>query len=375
MNTTLRWQSSLHSPVNTKIGHATHSQATPKQTSSNDTHAPPGAALGVVTILLTLAGWTSVPLFIVHQASLIDVWTSNGWRYAFAAVLWAPLLVHQWMNKTLPKGVWRAALIPAAFNAVAQTAFAWSFYNIDPATATFGLRLQIVFIVIGAYLMFPAERAVLRSPVSWIGLVMVVGGIGGTLLMADRANLPKVVDAMGSASYAAGVVLAVLAGLLFAAYGLSVRKCMGGVKAVTAFAAISQYTCVLLLIVMFALAKDPVTRTHDFGISALNLSAKEFGILMLSSLIGIALGHVFYYISIARLGVAVSGGVTQLQPFCVALAQLAIFGKELKGGQWVCGCLAVLGAGLLLSVQWRQSRQAMKPTAGEPPAPALDQPD
>ncbi len=307
---------------------------------------------------MTLLGWSSVPLFIAHFSRDMDVWSSNGWRYAFSALLWAPVLLLAHARRRVPAGLWQNALVPALLNALGQAAFAWSFYNIDPATATFGLRLQIVFVAIGAYLLFPSERAVLRRPAAWAGIVLVLGGIAGTLLLADQDNLPT--DVAGTtASYAFGVTLAVISGLLFAGYALSVRKFMHRYHPVTAFAAISQYTSVVLVGLMLVLARDPAQGTPDGGLHALAIGAGPFALLLLSAVIGIALGHVFYYISIARLGVAVSSGVIQLQPFCVAVAQLALFDKPLTVGQWICGSLAVLGAVLLLHTQWMLSRPAL----------------
>lgn len=309
---------------------------------------------------MTLVGWSSVPLFIAHFASKIDIWTSNGWRYAFSALLWAPVVVWGLWKRTLKPDIWRAALMPSVFNALAQTAFAWSFYNIDSATATFGLRLQIVFVAIGAFMLFPGERAVLRSPGAWAGMVLVLGGIAGTLLFADHGNLPQTVGS--PAKYGLGVALSIVAGLLFACYGLSVRKCMHAYHPVTAFGVISQYTSVALVLLMFILARSPTTGQADFGMSAFDLAGAQFGLLLLSAVIGIALGHVFYYIAIARLGVAVSSGVMQLQPFCVAIGQLMMFNKPLTNAQWVCGVLAVFGAVMLLAVQWLVSREAARRT-------------
>lgn len=318
--------------------------------------------LGIVTVVMTLLGWSSVPLFITHLAESIDVWTSNGWRYAFSALLWAPVLVWGLTRNSLPKGIWKAAIVPSIFNALGQAAFAWSFYNIDPATATFGLRLQIVFVAVGALLLFPSERAVLRRPAAWLGIALVLGGIAGTLAFANRGHAPKVIGSPAAHNF--GVVLAVVAGLLFACYGLSVRKCMAAFHPVTAFAAISQYTSLVLVLFMFVMARNPRTHAPDFGFSAFALPASEIGWLLLSSLIGIALGHVFYYIAIARLGVAVSSGVIQLQPFCVALGQLLMFGIPLTVPQWYCGGLAVVGAMILLSVQWLVARAgASRPIA------------
>jgi drug/metabolite transporter (DMT)-like permease len=313
-----------------------------------------GAPFGILTVVMTLAGWSSVPLFITYLSKYVDVWTSNGWRYAFSALLWAPVLVAAYWKKSVPPGLWRKALVPSIVNAIGQAAFAWSFYNIDPTTATFGLRMQIVFVAVGAYLMFPSERPVLRSPVSWAGIVLVLCGVLGTIVF--RPEGIDTTPVAGRISGAFGVTLAIVGGMFFAAYGLSVRKCMAGFHPVTAFAAISQYTSLVLVVLMLVMARDPVTHVRDFGASAFHLGWTQVWVLLLSSVIGIALGHVFYYISIARLGVAVSGGVIQLQPFCVAILTYFLQGTLLTGGQWLSGTAAVGGAVMLLFMQWQVSR-------------------
>lgn len=336
-----------------------------------------GPWLGIVTVLLTLVGWCSVPLFITHFAASIDVWTSNGWRYGFSALLWLPVILWGWWRRSLPAGLWRASVVPLVFNASGQVAFAWSFYNVDPATATFGLRLQIVFVAAGAYLLFPQERAMLRRPLAWLGIAMVLGGIMGTIYAGY--GLPKSKELFG-------VGLSVAAGLLFAGYGLSVRKYMHGYHPVIAFSAISQYTAGVMVVLMLVLGRNLFGETGgagsggmvrwadaawDGGLSALRLGAGQFALLLLSAVIGIALGHLFYYVSIARLGVAVSSGVIQLQPFGVAIGSWLVFAKPLAPAQWATGMIAVTGAILMLYVQWRvtsRARAAARQAAAEAPA-------
>ncbi len=322
---------------------------------------PVSAATGIVTVVMTLLGWSSVPLFIAHFAEKIDVWTSNGWRYGFSAFLWAPVLVWGWSRGKrdggLPAGLWRAALVPALVNSLGQVAFAWSYYNVDPTTATFGLRMQIVFVTAGAYLLFPSERAILRTKTSWVGIAMVLMGIMGTILFAPRAPMGAVAGPGGM--HALGVLLAIFSGLCFAAYALAVRHFMHGYHPVTAFAAISQYTALALVTLMVVAGRDSGLRALDTSV----LSHGQVGVLLVSAVIGIALGHVFYYISIARLGVAVSSGVVQLQPFLVAVGTYLVFGKPLTGAQIAAGTVAVVGAVLLLSVQHRLSRAARRELA------------
>lgn len=296
--------------------------------------------MGVITIVLTLVGWSSVPLFIRHFADSIDVWTSNGWRYGFSAFLWLPVVIWGLARGGLPEGVWRKSLVPSLVNAIGQVAFAWSFYKIDPATATFGLRTQIVFVAIGAYLLFPSERRLLRDPRMWLGMAMVGLGVGGTIYFGH--GLPR-------GDQALGVVLAIASGFFFAAYGLAVRHYMHGFHPVTAFAVISQYTAGVMVALMLVLGERR-------GLGVLDLPVMQIVLLLVSAIIGIALGHVFYYISIARLGVAVSSGVIQLQPFMVSLGQTALGWQTLTLAQWGSGGIAVAGAIVMLAVQYLLTR-------------------
>lgn len=304
---------------------------------------------GVVTVLLALIGWSSIPLFLRYFVDYIDAWTSNGWRYGFSALFWSPVVIIGLSRNSLPKGLWRAAFWPSLINCCSQVVFCLAHYKIEPGLLAFGLRSNIVFTTIGAALFFAAERRVIRTPAFLGGVFLVVAGTTGTVLLGD-GGLPA-----GSTLF--GVILAIAAGAGFAAYALAVRQWMHGFNAIHSFAVISLYTAAGMIALMVVFGERS-------GLAALDLIGMRpggeggalfpfdlFGMLLLSALIGIALGHVAYYYSIAKLGVAVSSGVIQLQPFFVSLASLAIFGELLTALQWTSGTIAVAGAVLILMVQ------------------------
>jgi drug/metabolite transporter (DMT)-like permease len=296
---------------------------------------------GLLTVALTLLGWSSVPLFLKHFAGSIDAWTSNGVRYGFAALLWLPVLLWSVRKRTLPKGLLRAALLPSLFNCLGQIAFALAHYRTQPGLITFGMRTQIIFVGLGAAALFPAERALLRRPAFLAGMALVFAGGLAMMLLGGALR-----GATGE-----GVGLAVVAGLMFAAYGLAVRRNMVGAPPILAFAAISQYTAAGMVLLMLLLGKDA-------GAAVLLLPRSELALVLLSAVIGIALGHVFYYISIARLGVTATAGVTQLQPFFVAGASYFLFAERLSPVQWLSGGVAVTGAVTMLLTQRRTAQRA-----------------
>lgn len=306
--------------------------------------------IGITTVLLTLGGWTIVPILIKEFVTDVDGWTQNGWRYGIAALIWLPLLLWKKAKKTWKRGLFRAAAVPGAINACAQVCFTMAFYQIDPGLVAFGLRAQIVAVTLGAAIMFPSERSVIKTRGFLIGMVLLMGGTFTTIALSGE---------FGEKAGTLGIVLAMMAGVGFAGYALSVRKCMQGFGAMESFAAISQYTAGAMIILMLVFGKE-------MGATVLDMELPRFGLFALSAVIGIAAGHVLYYISIERLGVTVSSGVIQLQPFTVAALSFFWFGEKLTIVQWVFGVVAVAGAITMIVVQHRVKSRALRATHPEP---------
>lgn len=300
----------------------------------------------IATIVLTLLGWSSIPLFLRYFTDYLDAWTANGWRYAISAVLWLPVIVWAYRRGRVPPGLWRAALVPSVFNALGQICFAIAPYMVDPGLMTFGLRLQIVFAAAGAALLFPIERDLLRRPLFLSGLIVVALGTLATVALKPAGFEAK--------SWL-GVVISIASGLFYACYSLSVRKWMSTMNPIVAFAAVSQYTSAVLVVLMLVLAPRA-------GANVFDLHQTQIVLLVISSVVGIGLGHTLYFYSLRRLGVAVSVGVVQLQPFLVSAASIWFFGEKMRAAQWVTGTIAICGAGVMLVAQhrWAAAREAKR---------------
>jgi drug/metabolite transporter (DMT)-like permease len=296
---------------------------------------------GIVFIVATLLGWASVLLFLKHLTPYIDGWTANGWRYGVSAALWLPLLLAGLHRGTLPDRLWQRALIPSLLNCIGQSCFAQMPYYILPGLGGFLLRVSLVTSTGGALLLFADERPLVRSPLFWAGMGLVVAGSAGTIF-----NGGTPIEG-GSAT---GIILGLCAGAFFGLYGVSVRYWMRGVPVMTSFAVISLYTAAGMIALMLAFSPTA-------GRCAFDLSAFNWTMLILSALIGIALGHVFYYAAIARLGVAISSGIIQLAPFLGAAGSMLIFHEDLRPAQWASGLVILLGATTLLRAEQRRRRK------------------
>jgi len=293
---------------------------------------------GIVFVVLTLLGWSTVLLFLKHLTPYIDGWTANGWRYGLSALMWLPLLVIRGRGGRLPERLWARALPPAAVNCIGQVCFAWSPYYIDPGLAAFLLRVSLVFSTLGAFLLFADERQLVRSVAFWTGMLLVGSGAVGTVVLG--------VNAIEGAT-AIGILLGAGAGAFFGLYGVSVRYWMQGIDAMTSFAAISLYTAAGMVTMMILVGENS-------GAVVFSLSAFNVFILVLSALIGIALGHVFFYASIARLGVAIASAVVQLAPFLCGVLSMLIFDEILTVGQWISGGIMLVGGVILLRAEQRR---------------------
>jgi len=308
------------------------------------TQPPPSglSATGVTAVVLSLIGWTTIPLFLRQFYERpdwhIDGFTANGWRYAISALIWGPALIWAWKVGKLPRGVFKAALIPSFWNAAAQVCFGLAPYYIEPGLMTFSLRLQIVFLAVAAAMMFPAERKVLKNPLFLAALALTL-----IATMSTVALNPK---GLGDAQLT-GVLLAIGSGVGYAMYALAVRKHMTGMNPILAFAAVSQYTAAALVGCMLLFAPE-----HGMSVTH-NPDPMMWTCLIASSVIGIGLGHTFYFYAIARIGLVVAAGVIQLQPITVSIASMFLFKEAMTGWQWTTGLIAVAGAMFMLVVQHR----------------------
>lgn len=315
------------------------------------THA--GAPAGVALIIATLLSWASVPLFLrLFKEWGIDPYTANGWRYGISALFWLPVLVWAWRQGKLPKALFVAAGVPVCFNVLGQTAFAWGPTLLEPGFFSFVFRVQIIFATLGAYFLFPSERATLRSKRYWIGAGLIVLGACGLFVFRDHSSSIAGSAPIDDRTFWLGVGVALASGVLFAGYGLAVRKFVSGYSPVLAFGVICQFTAIAMIALMLLLGHAGNGSVGGFAraddSSMLTLSAYQWFMLAASSFIGIAISHVMYYSSLQRLGVALTVGVIQLQPILTAGGSAAAFGERLTLWQWIGGVIGVGGAVLIL---------------------------
>ena len=290
-------------------------------------------ALGAM--LLALFFWAVVPLMLEHFTHWIDPWTANGARYFFAAAFWLPFVVRALarMAPAARRAAWRAALVPAAAHGASQVFFGLAPYYNNATLLNFGCRLSIPFATLFGFWLLKSERPLMRKPLFWAGLACALGGF---LLMFEQG--------FGTDSTSVRGMLALLGfAATWGVYVVFVRRNLSAYPVHLAYGLVSLLTGAPLVALMFACG--------DWS-ALLRLAPDQWFWLILSALLGLTLGHVFYYRAIRTIGPIASEGAMLLIPFQTAILAHFLMHDRLSPAQWGAGVFLVLGCAALLRARF-----------------------
>lgn len=296
---------------------------------------------GVASLAACILIFATVPTLLKSFTESLDAWTVNTFRYGIAALVWAPFVwVHRRETMAGRPSLWKAALIPAAANLGAQTGWAWAPYYNDATVISFVVRSSFAFTILFSFWLLREERAVVRRPAFWVAF----GGIAlGVVAMywggLELGNITRV-----------GVSILIADAAMWGLYAVCVRRFLGAYTARLAFGVISLYTAGVLLLI--GLWLGDWSRVPD-------VAPMMWASLVLSALLGIALGHVLLYRAIGIVGPIVTEGAFSLVPFAAASFAMWTLGEQLSGLQWFGGVVLVASSYLLV----RAKAAAAQPVA------------
>jgi drug/metabolite transporter (DMT)-like permease len=288
---------------------------------------------GTAYLMGTALCWGAVPVLLRDLKDHIDAWTANGFRYTLAAVLYWPILVIALRSGSLNRLTVRRCLVPAFLAFGGQVFWALAPYYLEASAIAFLIRFALLWSLVGAMTFFRDERALLSQPIFYAGLLLSI--IGFVVLSANQVEAEQGLNV-------AGILIISLCALFFGFYSVSVRFFLQGVHPLVAFGTVSQIVAAGTLGAM-AMAGD----CRDL----LVLPTSKWGVLVTSSILGIALGHSFLYAAVKRLGAAISSGSLTGTPFVTILLAMVILGETLTPVEWSAGVAMVAGAVFLLRSQ------------------------
>lgn len=294
----------------------------------------------LVSLGAAILFWSCVPLLLKYFTRNLDAWTVNGMRYTFVALFWLPYV---WRHRSrVPAGsrIWRDALPPAAVHLVGQVLFGLCPYYNGATVINFVSRTAFLFTILSGFLMLREERVIGRQPLFWVGVVATASGL-----------VAMFIGGLGTKSTSLfGMLLLLATAAFWGIYSVMVRRYMRPYSIRLSFGVISLYAAPGLLALMFGVGNWR---------AALEVGPIWWGLIWLSAILGIALGHTLYYRAIHAIGPVASEGSLLLIPFTTALLAFFTLGEQLTRLQWLGGLVLTVGCAVLLVAGWRaRSRSA-----------------
>jgi len=299
-------------------------------------------AVATTACLAALACWALGPIFIKYLTGALDSWTQNALRYLVACLFWMPFLAHTVTRGGLEKTIWRRALLPSVTNVAMQSLWAAGFYYLDPAFMTLLSKTSVIWVAGFSLLFFRDERPLARSPHFWLGFLLSLTGVSGVLYFSGGFS---------AEGRLLGIAIGLLQAFMWGLYTISVRVCVRGSDPRVSFSVISIYTTAGLWV---------CTGLFGMPAQALALSLGGWLAVIVSAVTAIALGHVFYYTAIQRIGATIPMLVILAQPFVVFSMSSVIFHERLNAMQLLSGAVLLLGSA---SSIWAQQHLRGRPPA------------
>lgn len=304
------------------------------------------ARVGRIDMVATAASvgslicWSLGPIFIKYLSGCTDSWTQNAVRYSAACVFLLPFLIHAMLVGRFPARTWRLAVLPSLANVAMQSLWAAGFYYIGPAFMALLTRTSILWVAGFSLIVFPEERPLVRSVRFWLGLLLSVAGMVGVIAFKDD---------FATTSTLTGIGIALAEAFMWGVYTISVKIAFRDIDPRTSFSVMSIYTALGLSACAFLFGNPS---------QVLALDAKSWGVVLISAVTAIAMGHVFYYTAIRRIGATIPMLVILAQPFVVFSMSSFIFHERLNGTQALFGGVLLAGSGLSV---WAQQHLWAKP--------------
>ncbi len=297
-----------------------------------------------------LACWSLGPIFIKYLTGYLDSWAQNALRYLVACLFWLPFLVHAMVRGRFVARTWRRAVLPAIANIAMQSFWAAGFYYLDPAFLTLLSKTSVLWIAGFSLMVFPDERPLARSPRFWLGSLLSITGVSGVLYFHED---------FAATGTLIGIAIALVQAFMWGVYTISVKVALQGLDVRYGFAVISIYTTAGLSLGAILFDTPGQVRELDLG---------GWAAVVISAVTAIALGHVFFYMAIQRIGATIPMLVILAQPFAVFSISSVIFHERLSGIQLLFGMVLLLGSAL--SIWAQQHLRGVPGGSVAPPRPA-----
>jgi drug/metabolite transporter (DMT)-like permease len=304
--------------------------------SSDATHQrQPSLTRGYAAVLATVIIWSAPSLFMYYLNRYYDPWAQNFYRYSVAFIAITPLVLCG-LRSGGPmidgRALW-LCLWPCLPNVIHQVTQVMALFYMGPGVFAIFTRSSVIFTALLALVLFPEERYVIRQWQFQVGTLLgLIGAFGviwfqpGTQSQDRHIAIP-------------GLFIAFTATFCWALYGVLVKRPSAQLGSIRSFGLISFITSALLL---------PLTLILGNIGTPLHVGIQVNLMLIISAVTCITLAHVFYYIAIHEIGVALAQTLQLLCPAGAMALSAWIFGERLTHAQLWSAVVLLLGAFLAM---------------------------
>ena len=221
--------------------------------------------------------------------------------------------------------------MPCLPNVVHQVTQVISLFYMGPGVYTIFTRASVIFTALLALTFFPEERHVIRQWQFQLGTGLGLIGAFGVVWFQPGWKTGHIA--------LPGLFIAFTATFCWALYGILVKRPSRELGSIRSFGVISLITSALLFPLTIAFGK---IGTPIHAGPQVNL------ILIISAVTCITLAHVFYYVAIREIGVALAQSLQLLCPVGAMALSAWIYGERLTHAQIWSAAILLLGAFLAM---------------------------
>jgi drug/metabolite transporter (DMT)-like permease len=308
-------------------------------------HPTANLSKGYSAVFATVFIWSVPSLFMFYLNRYYDPWAQNFYRYSVACIAIAPLVIYQ-IRRGAPAIDMRAiklCLLPCLPNVVHQVTQVMALFYIGPGVYTIFTRASVIFTALLALAFFPEERVVIRQWQFQLGTVLGLIGAFGVIWFQSNANsLSEGSPPQGGYDQHValpGLFIAFTATFCWALYGVLIKRPSAELGSIRSFGLVSFITSALLFPLTLAFGK--IGTPFHAGMQV-NL------VLIISAVSCITFAHVFYYVAIREIGVALSQSLQLLCPAIAMALSAWLYGERLTQAQLWSAAILLMGAFLAM---------------------------
>lgn len=288
---------------------------------------------GYAAVFATIVIWSMPSLFMYYLIRYYDPWAQNFYRYSVACIAIVPFVLYQ-LRRGGPRIDIRAIGLcfwPCLPNVVHQVTQVVALFYMGPGVYAIFTRSSVIFTALLALAFFPEERYVIRQWQFLVGTLLGLIGAFGVIWFQSSGQDRHIA--------LPGVFVAFTATFCWALYGVLVKRPSAELGSIRSFGLVSFITSALLL---------PLTLAFGKIDTPLHASAHVNLILIISAVTCITLAHLFYYVAIHEIGVALAQTLQLLCPLGALALSAWIFDERLSHAQLWSAVILLIGAFLAM---------------------------